>query len=95
MTMAGATGDGSAKLPQGPPIELPLFRGINCASDQSSHLDGSSQSLCDVILYAGGPIWSLDWRPSLPDTDGQENAIQYLAVCFARTSPCCAHKTGL
>lgn len=72
------------QTPRAVPTEIPIFSGINSLTNPPT-LGAPVQSLNDVLLSVGGPVWSLDWYPMLPDADGREAATQYLAVCVQGT----------
>ncbi len=62
------------------PRILPLFKAANAAADSKG---SAKPDLQDVVFFAGGPVWGLDWRHSPLDGEGQEAATQYLAVRHA------------
>lgn len=56
---------------------VPLFKGAHAAAGSKEPVSPDPQ---DVVFFAGGTVWSLDWCPSPPDARGQEASTQYLAV---------------
>lgn len=59
------------------PAPVSLFAGAH-----ANAVSKGSETPQDVLLFAGGPVWGLDWLPFAPDADGAEPATQFLVVSF-------------
>lgn len=67
--------------------ELQLFEAVNARLASDPPGVAATRDLYDVILNAGGPVWSMAWCPSQPDASGAAPVLEYLAVS---SSPLCS-----
>ena len=62
------------------PTTVPIFQGAHAAGAPKNAYPQ------DVLFFAGGPVWGLDWLPSTADAHGLEAATQYVAVSILKGS---------